>query len=124
MSDINEESTSYIPEDMFNPESVDLSAPIYATSPESQVQPSVFRDEGSDESDEQAMDVDLFDLIHRLENKIDAQGKTVDGLRDGVNTIGEMMNSVAETFDQIMQKIQQGGITSLLGGLMGGKNNG
>jgi hypothetical protein len=42
----------------------------------------------------------------------------------GINTIGEMMNSVAAAFDQIMQQVKQGGIGALLGGMMGGNKNG
>lgn len=56
--------------------------------------------------------------------RLDEQDKVINGLKDGVNTIGGMMNSVAEAFDQIMQKVNQGGIGALLGGFLGGKNDG
>lgn len=58
----------------------------------------------------------ILDRLDRIE-------KTQEGLRDGVNTIGEMMNSVAQAFDQIMTKVNNGGIAGLLGGLMGRGGN-
>ena len=60
------------------------------------------------------------EVLRRLE----AIESTQDNLKDGVNTIGGMMNSVAEAFDNIMQKVNEGGIGALLGGMMGGKKNG
>jgi len=99
----------------------DLTAPVYADTPESQVQPSVSMDD-DDVTEIQAQDYDLFEVLHRIENKVDKQGETLSALTAGVNTIGEMMNSVAELFDQMMKKVQSGGIAGLLGGMMGGKN--
>lgn len=107
-------------EESFDVESVDLTQPIYAESPESQVQPTSGTD--YEETEIQAQDYDLFAVLHRLETKVDEQATKLAALTEGVNTIGEMMNSVAEVFDQMMKKIQSGGIAGVLGGLMGGKN--
>ena len=118
----------------FDPESVDLTQPIYPVAPEAQVQPSVGIDydqlespyalSEEDETEMQAQDYDLFTVLHRIENKLDALTGTTDGVRTGVNTIGEMMNSIADAVGQVMQKVNQGGIGALLGGMMGGKNDG
>lgn len=62
--------------------------------------------------------------LGRLEERLTVIEETITGLRDGVNVIGEMMNSVAEMFDQMVTKVNQGGIAGLLGGLMGGNKNG
>lgn len=61
---------------------------------------------------------DLSDVNQRL----DRIEKTLDGLRDGVNTIGQMMNQVVDAFGQIMTQVQNGGLGSLLGTMMGKKN--
>lgn len=66
------------------------------------------------------VDDDFESIVLARLDRIEA---TQDGLREGVNTIGAMMNQVAEAFDQIMQKVNQGGIAGLLGGIMGGKKN-
>lgn len=63
-------------------------------------------------------------LLSDINLRLDRIEKTVEGLRDGVNTIGSMMNGVAEAFDQIMGQVQKGGIGALLGGFMGGNKNG
>lgn len=49
---------------------------------------------------------------------------TLDSLREGVNTIGEMMNQVATVFDDLADKVKSGGIGALIGGFMGGNKNG
>lgn len=59
-----------------------------------------------------------------LYDRLSAIEKRLDSLSQGVNTIGGMMNNVAESFDQIMQQVQKGGIGALLGGMMGGKKDG
>jgi hypothetical protein len=59
-------------------------------------------------------------IVHRLD-AIEAVQKSQS---QAINTIGEMMNSVAAAFDQIMQQVKQGGIGALLGGIMGGNKNG
>lgn len=64
------------------------------------------------------------DSLLIMEERLAAIEETIAGLRDGVNVIGEMMNSVAEMFDQMVTKVNQGGIAGLLGGLMGGNKNG
>lgn len=56
--------------------------------------------------------------------RLDSIEATLDGVRNGVNTIGGMMNAVAEQFDQMMQKVNSGGLGAILGGLMGGNKNG
>jgi len=58
----------------------------------------------------------LNERLKRIEERLDA----VAGVD---NTIGGMMNQVADTFAQIMEQVQKGGIGSLLGGMMGGKKN-
>lgn len=83
------------------------------------------------EDDEKFVDGPMFvsdeDELH---NKLDAilaaqevQAAVTEGIRVGVNTIGTMMNEVAEAFGKIMEEIQKGGIAGLLGGMMGGKKN-
>lgn len=68
-------------------------------------------------TDESAILSDMNLRLERIE-------KTVNGLRDGVNTIGQMMNGVADAFGQVMEQVQKGGIGALLGGMMGGNKNG
>lgn len=68
-------------------------------------------------TDEAAILSDMNERLHRME-------QTLEGLKGGVNTIGTMMNNVAEAFDQVVQKVNQGGIGALLGGFMGGNKNG
>lgn len=66
-------------------------------------------------------------ILGRL-NAIEAaqmvQSETLEKLREGVNSIGGMMNDVADAFGQIMEQVSKGGIGALLGGMMGKKNNG
>lgn len=57
---------------------------------------------------------DIEGRLIRIEAKLER-------LTEGVNTIGGMMNGVAKAFDDIMTKINEGGIAGLLGGMMGGK---
>lgn len=57
-------------------------------------------------------------------SRLSAIEATQEGLRAGVNTIGAMMNDVANAFGQIMEQVNKGGIGALLGGMMGGKKNG
>lgn len=60
---------------------------------------------------------DIDTRLAVIESKIDA-------LTEGVNLIGTMMNQVADVFDQTVQKLNQpGGLSGILGGLMGGKRN-
>jgi len=59
-----------------------------------------------------------------IEQTLAAHTQTLDALRVGVNTIGEMMNGVADAFGQIMAQVQQGGLGAILGNVMGGKKNG
>lgn len=67
---------------------------------------------------------DETQVLSDINVRLDRIEKTIEGLREGVNTIGGMMNGVAEAFDQIMQQVQKGGIGALLGGFMGGNKNG
>lgn len=63
----------------------------------------------------------IWERVKEIDEKLDKIDQTQQGLKTGVNTIGEMMNGVAQVFDDLMKKVQQGGIGSLLGGFMGGK---
>ena len=65
---------------------------------------------------------DLYDAYADVIERLERIEQSIEGLKTGVNTIGQMMNSVAEAFDGIMQKVNQGGIGALLGNLMGGKS--
>lgn len=105
----------------FDVESVDLTQAIYPASPEAQIQPSVGDGVDPEETEMQAQDYDLFTVLHRIENKVDTLTGTTDGVRTGVNTIGEMMNGIADAVGQVMQKVQTEGLAGLVGGLMGGK---
>ena len=62
-------------------------------------------------------------VVRSTNQRLDEIEAKLDALAVGVNTIGEMMNTVADGFEQTMEKVNQGGIGALLGGLMG-KNNG
>lgn len=104
------------PEEIPAPD-VDLSRAIYP-SPES-TEP-VTGPDYDDEDDYTTDEPSLVEVLTRLEI-IEAD---IAGLKDGVNTIGVMMNQVAEAFDQVMQKVNEGGLGALLGGIMGGKKNG
>lgn len=55
--------------------------------------------------------------------RLQAQDEKLEALTKGVNSIGQMMNGVAKAFDDIMTKVNEGGIAGLLGGMMGGKKN-
>lgn len=86
-----------------------------------------FEDESDDgPSFEEVVDKDLTMIVDRL-SKLEALHNNIANdtaaLKDGVNTIGEMMNGVAQAFDQIMTEIQKGGVAGLLGTLMGGKKS-
>jgi hypothetical protein len=117
------------PEEIPAPD-VDLSQPIYPSPESTEPRESLNVDEDDellDDDDDDDYDDSVggelseFEQIKlRLEN---IEGD-IAGLKEGVNTIGVMMNSVAEAFDTIMQKVNEGGIGALLGGFMGGKKNG
>lgn len=65
-------------------------------------------------------------LHHRIEFAVLQQSyirDDINALKNGVNTIGAMMNSVSDAFGQISSQIQQGGIGSLLG-MIGAKKDG
>jgi hypothetical protein len=96
---------------------VDMSLPIYNTTAESMVQPKA----GCDYCDGSDKDVEWDDPVQL---RLDAMDIKLAALTEGVNTIGAMMNEVASTFATLMQKLQRDGIGGLLGGMMGGKNNG
>lgn len=66
---------------------------------------------------------DEAEILSDMNLRLERIEQTVDSLRTGVNTIGGMMNSVVDMFQQITQQIQGGGLSSLIGGLMGGKKN-
>ncbi len=111
---------------------VDLSAPIYADTPESQIVPAMGATNYPD--GELLFDDDDFEpvtpfqaeVLRRLDSlrgAIAEQANTQTELKNGVNTIGTMMNGVADAFGQIMTQVQKGGIASLLGSMMGGKKN-
>lgn len=96
--------------------------------PESLVVPQAGTGVGYDDNEwqsETGSDFELYqEIIARLNVLQEAQlvqAKTLEALTNGVNTIGEMMNSVAGAFDQIMEQVQKGGLASLLGGMMGSK---
>jgi hypothetical protein len=57
-------------------------------------------------------------------SRLDGIEQSLEALKTGVNTIGEMMNGVAGAFEQIVAEVQKGGMAGLLGSLMGGKKNG
>lgn len=113
------------PEEIPAPD-VDLSQPIYPSPESTEPRESLNVDEDDELLDDDyeysaCMKLSEFEQIKlRLEN---IEGD-IAGLKEGVNTIGVMMNSVAEAFDTIMQKVNEGGIGALLGGFMGGKKNG
>jgi hypothetical protein len=62
--------------------------------------------------------ITLLDGIATIQRE---QSQTLDALKSGVNTIGEMMNGVASAFEQIVAEVQKGGLGGLLGTVMGGK---
>lgn len=66
---------------------------------------------------------DTAQLLSDMNLRLERIENTQNALKEGVNLIGGMMNQVAEAFDQIMQKVQTGGIGALLGGMMGGQKN-
>jgi hypothetical protein len=98
---------------------VDLSQPIYADTVESQIVPGVGNNDQWEVDYELAADGSDADIIAR----IDHMAADILALKEGVNTIGAMMNGVADAVGQVMAQVQKGGIASLLGGLMGGKKN-
>lgn len=66
---------------------------------------------------------DEAEILSDMNLRLERIEKTVESLREGVNTIGVMMNNVAGAFDNIMQTVNKGGLGALLGGIMGGKKN-
>lgn len=67
---------------------------------------------------------DTARLLSDMNLRLERIELTVDALKEGVNTIGEMMNQVATVFDDLAGKVKSGGISALLGGFMGGNKNG
>lgn len=84
-----------------------------------------YEDGDSEEPVEKSLDLSemMWERLKTIDERQEEIYASIQGVKTGVNTIGEMMNSVAEAFDQIMQKVQQGGLGSLLGGFMGGKKD-
>lgn len=78
-----------------------------------------FSDSGENRSEPESIE----SVLNHIVKRVDSIEKTQEALRDGVNTIGEMMNSVAQAFDQIMAKVNSGGIAGLLGNFMGRTGN-
>ena len=64
------------------------------------------------------------EVITEMHERLKRVEETLDGLREGVNTIGLMMNQVTDAFGQIMTQMQSGGLPALLGKMMGGNKNG
>lgn len=104
-------------------ESTETAAPV-VPAPEA-IPDSVFEHAQRMELTGAEFEVDEDDLYYRdyahVIERLECIEQSIEGLKTGVNTIGQMMNSVAEAFDGIMQKVNQGGIGALLGNLMGGK---
>lgn len=75
----------------------------------------------ADDYEEFSKEDGFEELVLRRLDDIDEKLEALAALKEGVNTIGTMMNAVAETFDGLMQQVQKGGIGALLGGFMGGK---
>jgi hypothetical protein len=71
-----------------------------------------------------ATNVLILARLDSISTRLTAIESTQDALKEGTNTIGAMMNGVSEAFANIMEQIQKGGIGSLLGGMMGKKNDG
>lgn len=63
---------------------------------------------------------DEAELLSVVVKRLDSIEAIQKSQSDGINTIGQMMNSVASAFDAIMTKVNEGGIGALLGGFMGG----
>lgn len=59
-----------------------------------------------------------------VDERLTAMDAKLDQLIGGVNIIGEMINQVYAGFGEMMQQVQTGGLSSLLGGMMGGRKNG
>lgn len=91
------------------------------TTPEAYVVNDAVTDEAMILSD---MNLRLERIEKTVESKFLVVNEKLEALISGVNTIGGMMNQVAEAFDNIMQTVNKGGIGALLGGFMGGKKNG
>lgn len=94
---------------------VDGSGTLVSTFDAEEPVPYTVTDYGADDSARLLSDINL--RLERIEH-------TVNGLKDGVNTIGEMMNQVADMFSDMVNKVNSGGIGALLGNLMGGNKNG
>ncbi len=48
---------------------------------------------------------------------------TLNALKDGVNTIGQMANDMVQSVSAVVAQVQQGGLGSLLSGAMKGKKD-
>jgi|SRR5882672_648689 len=92
----------------------------YSGSPEIELS----SDEDFEEESETTIDDEILERLESIEFSMGQHTETLDALKVGINTIGEMMNGVAGAFDQIMAEVQKGGVAGLLGTLMGGKKNG
>lgn len=78
---------------------------------------STVEDQTTDDTDTYAPTLaDVYDRLEALEH-------TVDGMREGINTIGQMMNAVGDMFSDMVNKVNQGGIGALVGNLIGKKND-
>lgn len=80
-------------------------------------------EEESDGDYAPTFEISVTEALTDITNTLDDHAQTLEALKTGVNTIGEMMNGVAQAFDQIMTEIQKGGVAGLLGTLMGGKKS-
>lgn len=82
-----------------------------------------FEEESDDFEDKMSFEEFVRDTLTDITNTLDDHAQILEALKTGVNTIGEMMNGVAQAFDQIMTEFQKGGLAGLLGTVMGGKKN-
>jgi hypothetical protein len=69
-------------------------------------------------------DLSTYEQLQIMHNRLDRIEQQNAAIVEGVNTIGSMMNEFVDGFGKVMVQVQQQGIGSLLGGLMGGKKNG
>lgn len=81
-------------------------------------------DEVTDTAPVDATNMLILARLDSISTRLTAIESTQEALKGGVNTIGGLMNSVHDAFNQIMTQVQQGGIGGLLGGMMGKKNDG
>lgn len=63
----------------------------------------------------------VWERLNEMDERLISMEATLEAIKGGVNVIGEMMNQVAIVFDGLAEKVKQGGVGALLGGLMGGK---